>query len=78
MFNFLGLVLILIRLIYLITQIISNIFDPISKLPVSEPEEVANAFNEFFTNINGDSNLTLDDSKDFINEKFRSKNILII
>jgi hypothetical protein len=45
---------------------------PISKLPVSEPAEVANAFNEFFTNINGDSNLTLDESKDFINEKFRA------
>ncbi len=53
-------------------QIISNIIDPISKSPVSEPAEVANAFNEFFTNINGDSNLTLDASKDFINEKFRA------
>jgi hypothetical protein len=52
-------------------QIISNIIDPISKSPVSESAEVANAFNEFFTNINGDSNLTLDASKDFINEKFR-------
>jgi hypothetical protein len=54
-------------------QIISNIIDPISKSPVSEPAEVANAFNEFFTNINGDSNITLDELKDFINEKFREK-----
>jgi hypothetical protein len=53
-------------------QRISNMIGPISKLPVSEPAEVANAFNEFFTNINGDSNLTLDESKDFINEKFRA------
>ena len=61
------------------TQIISNIIDPFSNITVSEPAEIANAFNYFFTNINGDSkkldisndsNISTEESLQFIDEQF--------
>jgi len=35
-----------------------------------------NAFNKFFTNIKGDSNIILDESKVFINKKFRDYKLI--
>ena len=53
-------------------QLISNIFDANKNKMVSEPVDVANAFNKFFTNIKGESEISLQESKDFINNNFRS------
>jgi hypothetical protein len=55
---------------------IDPIIDPINNSSVSESEEVANAFNKFFTNINGDSNITLVESKDYINKIFREYKLI--
>ena len=53
------------------TNTISSIYDAVLKKDVSEPIDIANTFCNFFTNIEMPSNITEDESKAYVNAKFR-------
>ena len=51
---------------------IANITDPVTDITYSESVDIANTLNQFFTNIKEENDVSLETSKDFINEKFRA------
>ena len=48
---------------------ISNIIDHVTNIAYSESANNANTFNKFFTNIKEENEVSLETSKDFIDEK---------